>query len=25
MKSVKNVPLCGQVTLPAIGEGTWYM
>ncbi len=25
MKSVKNVTFCGQVTLPAIGQGTWYM
>ncbi|MDI8746373.1 hypothetical protein MJM83_32945, partial [Salmonella enterica subsp. enterica serovar Montevideo] len=22
---VKNVTFCGQVTLPAIGQGTWYM
>ncbi|EDW6411109.1 aldo/keto reductase, partial [Salmonella enterica subsp. enterica] len=25
MKSVKNVTFYGQVTLPAIGQGTWYM
>lgn len=22
---MKNVTFCGQVTLPAIGQGTWYM